>query len=152
MDGTHLCREAHHWEGSVIGIAVSSHSKLGAPALLTISDHPAIASIVVSRDLGDASSRIPTLSGMPCLLLNFKSEAAADEALGRLSTLSRRLYRKLSPTQIDCGGDVHYSLRMVHGFDEATITEIERLRSEAVEHYEAAQHAYLHGTPRRGRR
>jgi hypothetical protein len=136
----------------MVGIAVSSRSKFGAPALLTITDYPAIASIVVSRDLGDASSRIPTLSGMPCLLLNFKSETAADEALARLSTLSRRLYRKLSPTQIDCGGDVHYSLRMVHGFDEEAIAEIERLRSEAVEHYDAAQHAYLHRTARRGRR
>jgi hypothetical protein len=136
----------------MIGIVVSSRSKFGAPALLTITDHPAVASIVVSRDLGDASSRVPTLSGMPCLLLNFKSEAAADEALVRLSTLSRRLYRKLPPTQIDCGGDVHYSLRMVHGFDEEAIAEIERLHSEALDQYKTAQHAYLHGPARRGRR
>ena len=135
----------------MVGISVSNRSKFGAPALLTITDHPAIATIVLSRDLGDASSRIPTLSGMPCLLLNFKSETATDEALARFGTLSRRLYRKLSPTQIDCGGDVHYSLRMVHGFDEEGIAAIERLRSEAVEQYEAAQHAYLHGPARRGR-
>lgn len=136
----------------MIDIEISNRSKYDAPATLTIAGHPAVSSIIVSRDLGDVASRTPGLHGMPCLLLNFKSAEAADEALARLRTLSARLYHRETPTQIACGGGVAYTLRVVHGFDAAAIAAIEQHHTEAKDRYEAAQHAYLHGGMRRARR
>jgi hypothetical protein len=136
----------------MIGIVISSHSKYDAPATLTIAGHPTVSSIVVSRDLGDTASRTPGLHGMPCLLLNFKSPEAAEEALARLRILSARLYHRQTPTQIACGGGVAYTLRVLHGFDETAIAAIEQHHTEASDRYEAAQQAYLHGGMRRSRR
>lgn len=128
-----------------VTVEIRTRSKLGAPAVLAVDGHPEVGSIVVSRDLGDAGSRVPGLHGVPCLLLNLASEEATALILGRLRTLSARLYRREAPRQIACDGGVAYTLRIVHGFDEAAIALVEQCHAEAQGCYEAAQRAYLQG-------
>ena len=136
----------------MIGVEVAARSAFGAPAVLTISGHPAVCGVVVSRDLGDAGSHMATLRGVPCLLLEFVSEAAADEALERLRVFSAKFTHKETPTRIVCNNGVQFSLRLVHGFDEATMATIDEYYDEAVDRYAAAQREGSRVGVGRGRR
>lgn len=131
----------------MIAIAVTSHSAFGAAATLAISGHPAVCGIVLSRDLGDAAGHHPAMRGVPCLLLDFVSAAAADAALARLRSISARFTDRETPTRIACSGGVSYTLRQVYGFDEPTIAAIDAHHADAAERYAAAQRA----APRPGR-
>jgi hypothetical protein len=76
---------------------------------------------------------------VPCLLLEFVSERAADEALGRLRGISARFTHMETPTRIACSNEVQFALRLVRDFDEATIAAIDALHGEAVARYAAGQ-------------
>src|SRR6478672_2438893 len=100
----------------MIGVEVASRSAFGAPAVLSITGHPAVCGVVLSRDLGDAGGHMPTLRGVPCFMLEFVSAGAADEALERLRMISAKFTHKETPTRIACSNGVQYTLRLVHGF------------------------------------
>jgi hypothetical protein len=136
----------------MIEVAVAARSAFGAPAVLTIAGHPAVCGVVVSRDLGDAGGQMPTLRGVPCFQLEFVSEAATDEALERLRVISAKFTSKESPTRIACSNGVQYTLRLIHGFDEATIAAIDAHYDEAVDRYAAAQREGSRVGAGRGRR
>ncbi len=133
----------------MVAVAIASRSAFGAPAILAITGHPVVSSIVVSRDLGDAAGRAPALRGVPCLVLDFVSEAAVAEALARLRTITDRFTHKETATRVACSNEVPYTLRLVRGFDEATIAAIDAHREEALARYAAAQRDTAHhGTGR----
>ncbi len=136
----------------MIGIAITAHSALGAPAILTITGHPSVTSIVLARDLGDAASHISSLRGVPCLILDFTTAAAADEAHVRLSAISTKFTFKETPTRLVCSNEVSFTLRLVRDFDQATIATIAEYRDEAVARYTAAQQEASRPAARRGRR
>jgi hypothetical protein len=123
----------------MVGVEIASRSASGAPAVLTITGHPAVCEVMVSRDLGGAASHVPTLRGVPCFMLEFVSAGAADEALARLRVISSKFTNKETPTRIACSNEVQFALRLVHGFDEATIAAIDGYHDEAVERYAAGQ-------------
>jgi hypothetical protein len=123
----------------MVGIAIATRSAFGAPGVLAVTGHPAVSSIVVSRDLGDAASHFPTLRGVPCLILEFCSERAADEALGRLRVISAKFTHQETPTRIACSNGVQFTLRLVRDFDEPTIAAIAAHHDDAIERYAAAQ-------------
>jgi len=123
----------------MIGVEVASRSAFGAPAVLAITGHPAVCGVVVSRDLGDAGGHMLTLRGVPCFMLEFVSEGAADETLERLRVISAKFTHKETPTRIACSNGVPYTLRLVHGIDEATIAAIDGHYEDAVDRYAAAQ-------------
>jgi hypothetical protein len=136
----------------MIGIAITSRSALGVPATLAISGHPSVTSIVLARDLGDAASHIPSLRGVPCLILDFTTADTANEAHVRLSTISSKFTFKESPTRLVCSNDVSFTLRLVRDFDEAAIARIAEYHSDAVARYSAVQQDVPRTAPRRGRR
>ena len=135
----------------MIDIAIAARSALGTPAILTVAGHPAVSSIIVSRDLGDAGSRLPTLRGVPCLVLEFSSIGAADDTLARLAAISAKFAYKETPTRIACSREVKYILRLVRDFDERAIAVIAAYRDEVDTRYAAAQQDYLHQSPRHAR-
>lgn len=144
-------REAMPTHTHAARFVVTSHSAHGAPAALTILDHPAVVGIVVSRDLGDARSSAPTLRGVPCFLIDFVSAEAATEALERLRVISSRFTHAETPSRIASSSGVPFTLRLVRGFAEATIAAIDACHAEAVAIYGAAQ-TPPHQMPRTSRR
>jgi hypothetical protein len=85
-------------------------------------------------------------------MLEFVSEGATDEALERLRVISAKFTHKETPTRIACNNGVQYTLRLVHGFDEATIAAIDAHYEEAVDRYAAAQREATRGGASRARR
>ena len=136
----------------MIGVAITAHSAHGTPATLAITGHPSITGIVLARDLGDAASHTPSLRGVPCLILDFTTAAAADEAHVRLSAISSKFTFKESPTRLVCSNEVSFTLRLVRDFDEATIATITKYHGDAVARYATAQQAAPRPVARRARR
>lgn len=138
--------------GDSVRIAIAGRSALGAPAILAVTGHQAVTRVILSRDFGDQAGQNPALRAVPCLLLEFVSASAADEALTRLRAITARFTFKESPTRISCSNGVRYTLRVVRGFDEATIAAIEAHYQESAACYVAAQHERPRRSTRHGRR
>jgi hypothetical protein len=123
----------------MVTIAIATYSAFGAPAMLMVEGHPVVRSIVVSRDLGDSASHSPTLRGVPCVLIDFATAHAADDALARLGVISAKFTHKESPTRLACSGEVRYTLRVVRSFDEDAIATVAEYYDLADARYMAAQ-------------